>query len=252
MIISIAQIPVTLSIERNLESIRAVIKSVKNTDIVIFPEAAISGYEPEKDNYIRNINFSTLRNAHMEIHDFAKANKINIVSGTVDKVGEQYYNATFIFTKDGRIEKYYKTNLALFDKEHFTAGDTMPIFEIGGVKIGIVMCREIRYPEIWRLLSMKGAKLLIHLNNALGQEKYNLWKSHLISRAGENQRYVFSVNNANEDQGCPTMAIDPDGNILEEVRSKEVVMKKIKVDLNRVRDYYLSQQRTDIVKIIEN
>jgi len=92
---------------------------------------------------------------------------------------------------------------------------------------------------------------LFHLNNALGTEKYNLWKTHLISRAAENQRYVFSVNNADKNQGCPTIAIDPNGIILEEINSDKVIVKNIIVDLEKVKNEHINQQRTDLLEIIE-
>lgn len=251
MKITIAQIPVTASIKTNLSAILDVIKSNANTDLIIFPECALSTYEADDKDYIHNIDFEELDQAHKACQSMTRLHKTNAIIGSIDKVKGKYYNTGFLFHADGKVDKYHKINLAHLDKKFFTAGNDLPIFTVNGVKVGIQICREIMYPEQWRILAIKGAQLIVHISNCLGRSKYNLWKSYLVSRAAENQRYVFSVNNANKDQGCPTIAIDPDGNILEEINSEQCVVRHIFLDMSKPRDYYLNQRRTDIVSLTE-
>ncbi len=53
------------------------------------------------------------------------------------------------------------------------------------------MCREVRYPEPWRVLATKGARVFAYVNNAIGSSQgFEVWRSHLISRAAETQRFV--------------------------------------------------------------
>lgn len=251
MKVTIAQVPVTASMEDNLNSVLKLIESNAGTDLIIFPECALSTYEPQDKNYIKNIDFRKLSQSHEACRKMAVLHKTSIIIGSIDKINSKHYNTAFIFHADGRTEKYHKANLAFLDRNFFSAGDSLPVFDIAGVKVGIQICREIMYPEQWRLLAIKGAQLLVHITDCIEQDKYSLWKSYLVSRAAENQRYVFSVNNANKSQGCPTIAIDPDGKILEEINSEKAEARRIVLDMSKPRDYYLSQRRTDLVQITE-
>jgi predicted amidohydrolase len=112
--------------------------------------------------------------------------------------------------------------------------------------VGIQMCRELRFPEQWASLARSGAQVILHLNNANGEDRYqSVWKSHLVSRAAETQRYVLSANAAAEKQVCPTLAIGPDGMVMDEIISAETAAMRVTLDLAKVSDWYLSQSRMD-------
>ena len=247
--ITIAQIPISTDVRENLKSVKKALEQIQEGMIVVFPEGALTGYTPEKEEFISNLDFEQLEQSHSYCEQIAKEKNIVVLIGSVEKDGEKFYNSTFIFSPEGR-QTYRKVNLAFHDKKHFAAGSKLPIFTLHGIKVGILMCREIMYPEQWRILAINGAQVLIHLNNALGPDKYELWRSYLISRAGENQRYVVSVNCASKERGCPTMAIDPQGKPIVEINSGKLVVKDIPIDLAEVKDYYLDQRRTDIVDIV--
>jgi len=120
----------------------------------------------------------------------------------------------------------------------------------GPVTVGVQICRELRFPEQWKLLAQRGAQIFLHLNNAIGAEQYQpVWRSFLVSRAAETQRFVLSANNAAPQQICPTMAVDPLGKILGEIISAEVQLLRVEIDLFRVSNLYLQQSRTDVVEI---
>ncbi|RPI91587.1 MAG: hypothetical protein EHM40_15335, partial [Chloroflexi bacterium] len=88
---------------------------------------------------------------------------------------------------------------------------------------------------------------------ATGDSSYQpVWKSHLVSRAAETQRFVLSANNAAAEQVSPTIAIDPDGRIIGEVVSPELDVLRAELDLSKVSNLYLDQSRTDVVAIKSN
>lgn len=87
-------------------------------------------------------------------------------------------------------------------------------------------------------------------NAAISGNNFSVWRSHLISRAAENQRFVISSNNANENQQCPTMLISPKGQVIAEVISSELDVIKRTIDTDDISDWYLDQCRSDVVKII--
>ena len=99
----------------------------------------------------------------------------------------------FLHGAAGRLERYDKINLARSERRTFQPRKKLPVFEIDHegetVRLGIQMCREIRYPEQWRALAMQGAQLVAYVNNAVGgADGDRVWRAPMISRAAETQR----------------------------------------------------------------
>ena len=88
------------------------------------------------------------------------------------------------------------------------------------------------------------------MTNAVQGKGISVWRSHLVSRAAENQRFLISSNNAHITQHCPTMLIDPNGEIIEEVLSDKLCYFRKEIEINQVSNWYISQCRNDIVKLI--
>jgi predicted amidohydrolase len=222
-------------------------------EIVIFPEGAISGYSNDP-TFLNNIDLNLLKTIHEKFRDHAKSRRIHIWAGSYVQDGKQWFNAALGYTPNGGLHQYRKINLARHERSAISPGSDLPVFELtipgGSLQVGIQICREIRFPEQWGWLSRQGAKVIFHLNNAVNDiQNQAVWRSHLISHAASNQRYVISVNNAAAEQNCPTMVIAPDGSVLDEILSDETTTIRVQIDLEEVSDYYLDQSRQDVVRI---
>lgn len=124
---------------------------------------------------------------------------------------------------------------------------------VGGreVKVAIQLCRELRYPEQWRHLAGAGAEVFVYMTNAVGDAGLlPVWRSHLVSRAAENQRFVLSANDCRPGQKCLTMAVDPGGIALWEAVPDSAGTGRTELDLSRSRDWYIEQARTDVVECV--
>jgi len=109
-----------------------------------------------------------------------------------------------------------------------------------------ILC-EIRFPEQWRYLARAGAEVFVYLTNAVGHAPMApVWRSHLSSRAAENQRFVLGTNNAHPKQNCPSMIVAPGGQVLGEALSPAPESKHCELDLSQVSDWYISQMRDDV------
>jgi predicted amidohydrolase len=249
----VAQFPVTLSIQNNLETIDSVLKQTNAGDLVVFPEGSVSGYSTDA-SFLNQIDHPRLLAGLRYIQKESERRKINVWVGTYINNGGKWYNSAHGFSADGNTQVYYKINLANHERGVFTAGDHLPVFELntpdGKVFVGIQICRELRFPEQWRWLAQRGAQIFLHLNNAIGDIPFqSVWKSHLISRAAETQRFVLSANNAAPRQVSPTIAVAPDGQVMGEIISAELDLLRVELDLSKVSNWYLDQSRTDVVSL---
>ncbi len=249
----VAQFPISLSIPENMAAIRSILTNTKPGDLVLLPEGAVSGYGPDL-SFLDDLDPAVLTSALDELRDLAQRLAIHLWVGCLIPADGFWFNAAFGFTPTGGAHQYRKINLANHERGTISPGADLPIFDLiledGPVTIGVQLCREIRYPEQWGWLARQGAQVILHLNNATGDfAQLDVWRSHLISHAASNQRFVLSANTAAENQLCPTMAVSPRGLVLNEVISADRGFFRFEIDLAEVSNWYLDQARPDVVTI---
>lgn len=249
----VAQFPVTFSIQSNLEFINSVLDQAKPGDLVIFPEGSLSGYSTEP-SFLKQINQQELATGLQYLQEETEQRQINLWVGACITEGNLWFNAAYGFSADGRTQVYHKINLAHHERGVISAGSDLPVFELntpeGRAIVGVQICRELRFPEQWGWLARRGAQIILHLNNAIGDDSQQpVWKSHIVSRAAENQRFVLSANNAAPKQVSPTIVVAPDGQVIGEVVSDKLEVLRVELDLTRVSNWYLEQSRSDILKM---
>lgn len=249
-----AQFPVTFDIQHNLQEILSFIQQAHHHELIVLPEGAISGYADDP-TFLSQLDTKEIEAAMRTLAEIVYQKRVHLVVGSCLFEDDVWWNAGIYFSPQRTRFVYRKVNLALHERAHFSAGSALPVFPIqceeGNVNIGIQLCREIRFPEQWRALTMRGADLLIYLTNATNpQSLLSVWRSHLVSRAAENQRFVISANAAHPHQHCPTCIIAPSGQILQELLSPHRAILRYTLDLTQNSNWYLSQRRSDIVNIM--
>lgn len=176
------------------------------------------------------------------------------------------YNKALLIGPDGILADYDKIHQLLFraaktfdESLIFEAGDHLLRFEIDGVRFGVVVCFDIRYPELARLYGESIDCLLVPaaFNQKVGKKH---WKPLLQARAIENQVYLIGLNPAAHNfEGYSSyghsMAIDPDGPILYEA-GQDPEQFCVNVDPQRVlsvrgRSPYHKRKREDLYSKLE-
>jgi omega-amidase len=249
---ALAQASVTRDVAANTELAVAIVREKSSADLIVFPEGLVSGYS-EDLSWLAEADMGAIRQGFDALAAVAKETATAVWAGSLILRDGVWRNAALGFSPDGKRFEYEKVNLASREREKLAPGYALPViqFPLAGqvVPVGIQICREARHPEQWRVLAASGAKLFIHLNNALVDEKPNrdVWRSLLISRAVENQRFVLSANAAGSYQRVPTMAVAPDGEVIGECAPDEPTVLEVSFDLAAVSNAYLEQVRRDLV-----
>ncbi len=123
----------------------------------------------------------------------AQAQRIAIVAGFPERDGAALYNTAVAALPDGVTHLYRKCHLyGPHEKGAFRAGgDPSPLFEIGGLKAGLLICYDVEFPELTRTLALAGAELLL-VPTALpkGGTSARVSRSLVASRALENRVFV--------------------------------------------------------------
>jgi predicted amidohydrolase len=249
----VAQYPISFSIQSNLDTMLGVLEHTQAGDLVVFPEGSVSGYSDDL-SFLARVDQRQLKAGLDILQNEAYTRKINLWVGACILEDGRWHNTGFGFSASKETFIYRKINLATHERGTFTAGGALPVFRLnmpdGDLVIGVQLCRELRFPEQWGWLARRGAQIILHLNNATRDDRcLSVWRSHLISRAAETQRFVISANAAAPKQMSPTIVIAPDGQVIAEVVSDELAVLRVDLELSQVSDWYLDQCRTDVVHI---
>ncbi|TMC68073.1 MAG: NAD+ synthase [Chloroflexi bacterium] len=168
----------------------------QGVDIVCFPELAITGYPPEdlvlKPAFVRD----NLKHLDLVV---GATKGISAVVGFVDEDGDIFNAAAFMH--DGELKavyhKVFLPNYGVFDEQrYFTPGHRCPIFEVGGVRIGISVCEDCWYPAgpmAWQ--AQHGAELLLNINGSPYHEGKRAMREEMIAgRAADYGAFIAWVN----------------------------------------------------------
>ena len=218
-------------------------------DTVVLPETWNTGYFPEDLSAHADRNGERTKAVFSPL---AKELNIHIVCGSVANRREDgFYNTAYVFDRTGScIAEYDKTHLFTYAKEHrhFHPGGHACRFQLDGVDCGLVICYDLRFPELVRTLTLQGVDLLFVA--AQWPEKRTMHLETLArARAIENQMFLAlcnSVGAAGETRcGGHSAIIDPWGEYLarawdgEETITGEAdfsVIEDIRASINVFRD----------------
>ena len=171
-------------------------ESVKEQpDVIVLPETWNTGFFPK-------VNLSDLccqdgDAVKLRIGELAKKYKVNIVAGSVSNVRNgKVYNTAFVFDRDGIcIAEYDKTHLftPMGEDDYYTCGDHLCRFILDGVKCGIIICYDVRFPELTRSLALRGLDMLFVVSQWPKERIFHL-RTLTAARAIENQMFVVCCN----------------------------------------------------------
>ncbi len=233
---------VTTNVENVVRHIHAA--ADQSCALVVFPEMSDTGYE--MDTILRTAS-SWDATPYMTVAKTARERKIAVAIGLSERKSEGIYNSVAVINPDGDlIARHRKTHLMNVDPvrevRHLRAGDSLHTFEFGGFRFGLVICYEVRFPEVSRALAVAGAEVLL-VPAAFPNARREHWKALTRARAIENQAYVVAVNRVGSDggmefAGCSTV-YDPYGVIEVESSSQDEALLFATLhreNLDKVRD----------------
>lgn len=217
------QFAVCGDLDHNLEIIKKAVKQAaeNKVELIIFPECALTGYPPRDIAGSDSINANAVTEAIQKLQKLADELDIHIIVGTIDYADSKYYNRAYVLSPNRDKLWYDKRALYGWDADNFAPGDENGIYEIDGIRIGVRICFEVRFPEYFRELYRENTDLDIVLFYDVAdkedESRYQMIKGHLITRAVENVTPVLSVNAICPKQTAPTCFVNASGAICKEL-----------------------------------
>jgi predicted amidohydrolase len=234
MKIGVFQFSATDDLNKNhTKIVSAITKAAeKQVRLLVFQECATCGYPPIERANVEDIDFISLEKNFKELYRLASEHNMYIAIGTITKRDGEYFNSIQLINPDGELlGTYDKRALWGWDTtlSNFNRGSDKGIYVIDGINIGFRICFEIRFPEYFRELYMENTKLCFVIFNDIesteNQNRYDLIKAHLQTRAVENIMTIVSVNSISKCQTAPTAVINHNGEVvLEAPKNQEYLL----------------------------
>ncbi|MHC4735322.1 MAG: carbon-nitrogen hydrolase family protein [Planctomycetota bacterium] len=236
------QFAVSSSIKRNSRTICELLRRAKKSkaDIVHFSECALSGYVgtdfPNFDGY----DWGLLREETEKIMALAAKFGLWVVLGSTHRLTEpnKPYNSLYVINPKGMIvDRYDKRFCTKGDLRRLTPGNKFVTFTINGVKCSLLICFDLRFPEIYRELYKQKV-------NCIFQSFYNarqkgpsvhthIMRQTMQCRAATNHFWISMANASGYYSPYPSCFIQPDGRIVKQLKQNRAGLMVNKVDLSR-------------------
>jgi predicted amidohydrolase len=243
MRVAVAQIePKLAEKERNLDVCFARLEEAAGAgaELLVLPECAIPGYmfdsAEEALPYAEEIPGPSTEAFERECRRLGS----HAICGLLERDGDTLHNAAILVGPQGLIGSYRKTHLPFLGVDRFVVpGDELKVFDTELGRIGLIICYDLRFPEVTRTLALHGADIVALPTNFPMAAKV---QTELIApaRAAENRVYLLCANRVGKERWgefCGwSQVVDPYGTRLAEAGETEEALLVADVDLDKARD----------------
>lgn len=239
--------------EANLDQLRRLVRLLPEhrPQLMVLPEAFASFGAGEANQHARAevAGSGPIQDAVAAI---AREHDLWIVAGTIPiQAGERYSAASILFNNQGeQVARYDKIHLfdatvedgtgSYLESKHTKPGSELVVVDTPFGRIGMSVCYDLRFPELFRALRAQGAEVIVLPSAFTRVTGKAHWKPLLQARAIENQCYMIAPNQGGEHpDGRETwghsMIIDPWGNICTEI-SSDIGVGSVPIEMTNVSD----------------
>ena len=243
--IATCQFPVSGSIRRNAEYVRLFMKKAAKgrADIVHFSECALSGYAPVDVETFDGFDWRLLQTETENIIKLAKKLHLWVVLGSTHRLTEpnRPHNSLYLISPMGMIaDRYDKRFCMPRDLDYYTPGGRFVMFTVNGVRCSLLICYDLRFPELYRELKKSGADCIFQSFYNARQKgrtiQTDIMRQSMQCRAATNYFWSSMANSSAYYQSYPSCFIRPDGKIIGQLRQHRPGMMFNTVDLKE--EYY--------------
>ena len=155
------------NLQDTLVKLTVLLDKVREADIVVLPELASTGYNFESKEQALSLSETIEESQYLKfLIETCKSNKYAIATGFSEKEDGKLFNSSIFLDETGVKAVYRKLHLFMNEKNIFEAGDKeLAIIDYNGMKLGMLVCFDWMFPEVWRKLALMGADLILHPSN---------------------------------------------------------------------------------------
>jgi predicted amidohydrolase len=241
--------PILGDLQPTLRTIDRLCAVGSQADLLVLPELCNSGYHFESPHQAWETSEEIGASIFIRhLVALAQQHNLHLVSGFNERDGDSLYNSAILIGPSGYVGKYRKLHLFSEEKDHFQPGNIgLPVFHVGAYRIGLLVCFDWVFPEVWRILALKGADVICHPSNLVLP---GLAQGAVPIHALTNRIFVVTANRVGAEgdllfTGLSTIA-DPGGTVLLQASPSEEEVGIVDIDPALARDKSITA-RNDVL-----
>jgi omega-amidase len=228
------------NIQKHIERVKNIIDTYKAHDLIVFPELILHGHpsleKPEGLLYRKmKVIYSEISS---DLYQFVRNSHARVIIGELKRWGERYFNVATYIDKNVT-QSYTKTHVHW--TEHFIPGRELIVFDSPFGKIGITICFDAAFSEVWRVLSLKGAGIIVNISAVPATFPVDYMWRRFAGAAIYNQIFVVYANRPGPYFSGYSAVFDPRGDIVVNSESKETIIEA-EIDLNEIQRWRNEEQ----------
>ena len=225
--IASCQFAVSSSIEQNTKQIVGLLHKAKkgSARIVHFSECALSGYAGTDFDSIDNLDWSLLIEKTQLILDLAETLQLWVILGSTHRLTtvNKPHNSLYLISPQGRIvDRYDKRFCTESDLDYYTPGNRFVIFTINDVRCALLICFDLRFPELYRALKAENVQCIFQSFYNARQTKPSvhtyIMRQTMQCRAATNYFWINMTNSSGYYSPYASCFITPDGRIVNQLK----------------------------------
>ena len=246
LVVATCQFAVSADIAANQAAVCELMRQARagGADVAHFPEAALSGYAGVDLAGFDGFDWPALKAATQAVMALAAALELWVVVGSAHPLTAPHkpHNSAYVIDDRGAIVERYDKRFCAGDAEgltgdlaHYAPGEHWAVFEIRGVRCGVLICHDYRYPELYREYHRRGVRLMFHgyhaggldparyaaMEDGVGREHRFLgtgatlpaitMPAGMIAAASNNNMWISCPNSSAPISCWPAFFVRPDG-----------------------------------------
>lgn len=215
-------------------------------DLVVLPELIVTGYKfrdrAELESFAESIPGPTTE----AMQEVARRLDLHLVVGLAERDGDKVYNSAALIGPEGVVGTYRKVHLFADERFIFDAGNApWPVYRVGDVPVGLMICFDWIYPEAARTLALAGAQVIVLPANLV----LPLCQAAMVTRSIENRVFSVVANRAGADarEGLDPVRftggsriIGPDGEVLIDFDRDEDAVRAVEIEPKLAEDKHVA------------
>lgn len=193
--------------------------------VVHFPEAALSGYLGLDHADESTLDWGLLADLSRQVCEAAADLGVWVLLGSAHRVEapNKPHNSVFVIDDKGQlVDRYDKRFCTTNDLEHYSPGDHRVCFEVDGVRCGVAICFDIRFPELYREYKSVDVHCVFQSNyDARGKGRSHfrhIMRQTMQTRCATNYIWMSATNSSAHYQSYASVFVQPDGRIASRLR----------------------------------
>ncbi len=210
----------------SIEKIKKLVESSSDINLLIFPEMTLTGFTMKSKDFAEDIDGES----YLFFKSIARKKKCAILYGVIEKGNKKNFNTLVHINNQGKIiSSYRKIHPFSYSKEDifYGKGKSPTITKVKSIKIGLSICYDLRFPELYRFYAKEKVDMIVDIAN-WPDTRIEHWRALLKARAIENQCYVVGVNRIGDDPKLHydgfSSVFDPMGKEIAAVENEEKVI----------------------------